>query len=157
MPSPQMYYNPQSRNFTTASGPGLIPIPARVHRQIMEDLRAGKAVVVAGAGIPVAGAALLTLSGMRDAVLTELREQRAPVLNALNGVWIDAHTEADAVLQAEVIAARDFLKNMPQDPDVLAVTVEQGAEYMRQLVLAKYKAHAYAASAAVRNAFKEVS
>lgn len=153
----QMYFDPQTKSFATTLSEGAIPVPARVHRKIFDDVRDGKPVEMSADAVPLAVLGLTTLGGMRDAVLAELREQRAPILNALSGVWIDAHMVGDVQLQADVIAARTFLKNMPADPDVLAVTVEQGAEYMRTLILSKYRAYAAAAPIAVRNAFREVA
>lgn len=154
---PQFFYDRETRSFTSELGPARISVPASVHKTIREDQLAGKAIECEPGGTPVDVAALLTLSGMRAAVFRELREQRAGLLNALTGVGFDAHHAGDTVLADQVAAARTFLKNITADTDVLAVTVEQGAEYMRNLILTKYKVYAYGAPAAIRNAFKEIA
>lgn len=179
-----IYYSRNARIFRTYTPPEAVPpdgirVTAFVHATIQANIRAGKTIELEPDGTPKDVAVLLSLGGMRGAVFEELRTQRSLILNALTGVGFDAmraleklppaptdpeqvdpdaeEREKQTAILTGVEAARDFLKNITDDSGVLAVTVEQGAEYMRQLILYKYKVYAASAPPEVRNAFREIA
>jgi hypothetical protein len=155
---PTMYYSRETRQFLRSPGPDTIATPGPVHAQLLEDQRSGKEIAREEDGTPNDVAALLTLNGMRAAVLREVRAERALILNALTGVGYDALRAGNATLLAQVDAARAFLRDITKDVDVLAVTPENGGwEVMREVVLTKWKAYAYDAPPAIRNAFAEIA
>lgn len=157
----QNYYDTNSRIVVTSPGPGRIAVSAYVLRKMAESQAAGKSIACDNLGRPLDIMALMTLDGMRNAWVEELREQRIPLLNALLWVWVDAHSSGDEVLRAAVMDARNFLTvRILADADLLAVQpgteATQGLEFMRKITLDKYKVYAIGAMPAIRAAFKEI-
>lgn len=153
-----VYYSPSTGAVSRATSEGAIAVPAAVIAQLMEDQRNGKEITRQPDGTPNDVAALLTLNGMRAAVLREVRAQRALILNALTGIGYDAMRAGNTALMAEVDAARLFLRNITADPDVLAVTPEGGGwQAMGDLILTKWRNYAAGSSATIRGAFAEIA
>lgn len=174
-----MYWWRGVRGFRGAAREDAIPVPGHVHLQVIEDQRAGKVIDCDPDGTPKSISTLLTLNGMRAAVLREMRPERALILNALMGVGFDARYELEYVLPpapaegddpnatrrselldllGEVAHARAFLKNITSDADALAVTpATGGCEKMRDVIIMKWRIYAYFASPLIRGAFAEIA
>lgn len=90
----------------------------------------------------------------RDAAMARLRAVRAPILNALTGIAVDAIASNDTATIAAVATARQGLKDITVHPAILAATND---ETFDDAALSRYKELAAAAPAKVRVAFKELA
>lgn len=90
----------------------------------------------------------------QSAAMARLRALRAPILNALTGIAVDAIASSDTATIAAVAAARQGLKDITVHPAILAATDDEAFD---DAALARYKELAVAAPANVRVAFKELA
>lgn len=88
------------------------------------------------------------------AAMARLRALRAPILNALTGIAVDAIASDDAATIAAVATARQGLKDITVHPAILAAEDDESFD---DAALARYKELAVAAPANVRVAFKELA
>jgi hypothetical protein len=86
-------------------------------------------------------------------VLFEIREQRAPMLNALNGIASRAVRSGDAATAAGADTAAQGLLDITQDPALRNANTQAA---MRAAVLARYRELVHAAPETVKSAFREV-
>lgn len=90
----------------------------------------------------------------QSAAMARLRALRAPILNALTGIAVDAIASDDTATIAAVAAARQGLKDITVHPAILAAEDDESFD---DAALARYKELAVAAPANVRVAFKELA
>lgn len=88
------------------------------------------------------------------AAMARLRALRAPILNALTGIAVDAIASNDTTTISAVSNARQGLKDITVYPAILAATDD---ETFDDAALARYKELAAAAPTNVRLAFKELA
>lgn len=153
------YYSPSTRGFY---GPDDSP-PAdciettdAVAAQVLDAMRQGAPLDVDANGVPAVISAALTLQGMRNTVFPEVRAIRETILNRLTGIGLAALAAGDSVTLGNVAALRQQLLDLTKDPAVLAVTVDQGPEALRQVILNLYRARAATTPANVRTVFAEL-
>jgi hypothetical protein len=154
-----IYYSRATQGFLFNPDPvpaDTIQVPVELHRKIMDDARNGEVIPREADGTPTAIALLGTVDGMRGVVFGAARVHRAAILDALTGVGFDAMVEGDQVLVQQVHQARLFLRNVLNHPLVLSVTPQQGAEYLRSVILYLYSQYVKTCPETIRNAFREV-
>lgn len=88
----------------------------------------------------------------QQAALARLRVVRRPILDALSGLLADALTDADQPLVAALRSARQGLKDLPSDTQLLAATDDKDFDYIAH---ERYKALAAALPSSARTAFKD--
>lgn len=153
------YYSPGTRGFY---GPDdVLPADAiettdLVASQVLDAQRQGTPLEVDANGVPIVISAALNLQGMRNTVFPEARALRETILNRLTGIGLAALASGDTTTLTAVATLRLQLLNLTSDPAVLAVTVAQGPEVLRQTILSLYKARAAATPANIRSVFAEL-
>lgn len=132
-------------------------ITDEMHAELLDSQRTGLEIEPDPAtGLPRSVARTFTVEGMREAVFKSARNDRKKVLDALVGIGFRAMaTNQPTILQSTLTLTQQLL-DITKEPSVLAVTVEEGPEVLRQTVLARYREYAAQAPSAVRAAFKEI-
>jgi len=97
--------------------------------------------------------ASISIDSIRDRAIDEIRQQRAPILNALAGIGFDAIDANDTATQAGVAQARADLKAITSLPALLDAT---NYDDMKAAVMARYREIADVAPATVQTAFREI-
>jgi hypothetical protein len=124
------------------------------HAELITAQSSGGTIQPGADGFPIAVMPLpLTAEQIREYVLKEIREQRAPIMTILDGIAGRAMRQGDAELAAAADDAGQALRDITTDPEFLAA---ETAEDMKAAILSRYRAIAEAAPVEVRTAFREV-
>lgn len=130
------------------------PVPIETVVALMEEQAAGKVITCDGAGLPVAVAPPPeTATSAMARALAEVRAQRAPILDALNGIASRAQRAGDAATAIAADVAANGLLDITQDPAFLAATTYDA---MMAAILTQYRYIAAAAPPNVQTAFHDV-
>lgn len=155
-----MFYSRSTSGFyaTSVHGAGVpddaVEISDELYRRLMVEQSAGKRITTDINGYPIASdPEIEPAAQVLKRALVAIKQERAPILNALAGIGFDAIDANDAATQAAVAQARADLKAITDLPELLAATTY---DEMKAAIMARYREIAAAAPTNVQTAFREI-